>query len=265
MANHDYEFVTTEVRDQVFLIGLNRPKKMNGMNLQMMKDLAAAYGEFEDASDVRVGLVFAHGDHFCAGLELDDCAETLMSPLSDGFIPEGGRDPWGILTPRPSRPVVACVNGVCLTVGIELCLASDIVVASTSSRFQQLDISRGIYPFGGATIRWPLACGYQNAMKYLLTGDSLDVEEAHRIGLVQDVVEPGQVFDHAMAIALRIAAHAPRGVEATLRTARRMQDHGQAVGADALYPQIRSIYPTEDAQVGIKTFLDKERPIFSGQ
>ncbi len=256
--------VKTELRDHVFLIGLNRPDKRNAMNLQFMQDLAMAYGEFEAEKDARVALLYGEGDHFCAGLELPDCAETLMSPHSPGFVPEGGRDPWGILTPRPSRPVVIAARGACLTVGVELCLASDIVVAGSDTLFAQLEISRGIFPFGGATIRWPLASGYQNAMRYLLTGDMFDAEEARRIGMVQDIVAPQKAFDHALSLARKIAAHAPKGVAATLRTARRVQDHGQSVGADSLYPEVRSIYPSEDAKIGIATFMDKQRPAFSG-
>ena len=257
--------VTTELRDSVFLIRLNRADKRNAMNLEMMKALAAAYGEFEDSKTARVGLVYADGDHFCAGLELPDCADALMSPHTESWLEQNERDPWSILTERPTRPVVLAAQGACLTVGVELCLASDIVVAGSNTKFAQLEISRGIFPFGGATIRWPLASGYQNAMRYLLTGDLFDAEEARRIGIVQDIVDPEKVFDHAFAMAKRIAAHAPRGVRATLRTARRAQDHGLAAGAASLYPEVRSIYPSEDAALGIRTFMDKERPEFSGR
>lgn len=257
--------VTTELKDHIFLIGLNRVDKRNAMNFDMMKALASAFGEFEASEDARVALVFAHGDHFCAGLELPDCAEPLMSPHSESWLENEERDPWSVLTERPTRPIVLAAQGACLTVGVELCLASDIVVAGSNTKFAQLEISRGIFPFGGATVRWPLASGYQNAMRYLLTGDMFDAEEAKRIGLVQDIVDPANVYEHALSMAKRIAAHAPRGVRATLRTARRAQDHGLAVGSQSLYPEVRSIYMGEDAALGIKTFMDKERPTFSGR
>ncbi|MEM9668705.1 MAG: crotonase/enoyl-CoA hydratase family protein [Pseudomonadota bacterium] len=257
--------VKTELRDSVFLIGLNRADKRNAMNFEMMKALAAAYGEFEANTDARVGLLYGEGDHFCAGLELPDCAEHLMSPKSESWLEADERDPWSILTERPTRPVVMAAQGACFTVGVELTLASDIVVAGDNAKFAQLEISRGIFPFGGGTIRWPLASGYQNAMRYLLTGDVFDAEEAKRLGMVQDIVAPGDVFDHSFSMAKRIAAHAPRGVRATLRTARRAQNHGLEAAADTLYPEVRSIYSTEDAAIGIKTFMDKKRPQFTGK
>lgn len=258
-------YITTELTDHVFKIGLNRPEKRNAINLDMMRQLASAFGEFEECKDARVAVVFGHGGHFCAGLELDDCADTLMSPLSPGFIPEGGRDPWGVLTPRPSRPVVVAVTGACVTVGIEMCLASEVVVAAADAKFAQLEVSRGIFPFGGSTVRWPLASGYQNAMRYLLTSDFFTSDEAKHMGLVQDVVPADDVIEHAMSLAKRIAAQAPLGVKAVMRSARLAQDHGQAAAIDALYPQIRSIYPTADAALGIRTFLDRERPFFAGE
>lgn len=259
------DLVTREVVGDVFLIGLNRADKRNAANVALLEELSLAFGEYEKNDQLRCAVLHAHGDHFCAGLEVTDCAEPLMAPTSKGFVPEGGIDPWGITTPRCSKPVIVAAKGYCMTIAIEICLAADIVVAADDAKFAQLEISRGLFPFGGATIRWPLASGYQNAMRYLLTGDMFGAEEAKRLGMVQDIVPADQVLDHAVSLAKKIAAHAPLGVKATLRTARQMQDHGHAVGVAALYPEIRTIYHTEDAKVGIETFLDKQRPIYKGQ
>ena len=257
--------ITTEKDGHVFLIGLNRVDKRNAVNSEMIKELSAAYGAFERDSELRVALVYAHGDHFCGGLELAECAEPLMSPMAPPIFPEGGIDPWGIQTDLASKPVVLAAQGYTMTVAIEMCLASDIVIAADNAKFAQLEISRGLFPIGGGTTRWPLASGYQNAMRYLLTGDMFGAEEARRIGLVQDIVPPTELFDYALAMAKRIAAHAPLGVQATLRTARKMQDHGHRVAADSLYPEVRTMYSSEDAQIGIKTFMDRERPTYKGR
>ena len=112
-------------------------------------------------------------------------------------IPDGGRDPLGVYGPPVTKPVVIAIQGICYTIGIELMLAADIRVAARTARFGQLEIKRGIFPFGGATFRLPQRVGWGNAMRWLLTGDEFGADEAHRIGLVQEVIEPGKQLERA--------------------------------------------------------------------
>ena len=124
---------------------------------------------------------------------------------------------WGEQVPKP---VVMAVQGIAFTLSIELALASDIIIAADNVRFGQLEIARGIMPFGGATVRAPAQLGWGNAMRFLLTAEEFGAEEAMRIGLVQEVVPaPGQL-ERATEIAAMIAAQAPLGVQATLANAR---------------------------------------------
>ena len=260
------DLITTEVENDIFLIGLNRPDKRNALNPDMIRALSRAYTEFDNNGDLRVAVLHAYGDHFSGGLELDACADELMSPTSTlQLVPDGCIDPWGIKTRRVNKPVIMAAKGYTLTASIELALASEIVIASDDAKFAQLEISRGAYPVGGATTRWQLASGYQNAMRYLLTGDFFDAEEARRIGLVQDIVKKEELLDYAKDMAKRIAAHAPYGVRATLKTARAVQDNGQQAGADMLYPLIYAMWNTEDLQKGIHSFKDKTRPVFNNR
>jgi len=256
------QLVLTERRDDVFLISLNRPEKRNAMNPEMLVALSRAYTEFEQDRSLRVAVLHAQGDHFCGGLEFDACAESLMSPTVEPLVPAGCVDPWGIKTPRVSKPVIMAAQGYCLTAALELCLASEIVIAADNAQFAQLEISRGAYPVGGGTTRWQLASGYQNSMRYLLTGDFFDAEEARRMGIVQDIVKPSELLDYAVAMARKVAAQAPFGVRATLKTARAVQDHGQQAAADLLYPLLCAMYQTEDLQAGIASFKDRKQPTF---
>lgn len=256
------QLVLTERRDDVFLISLNRPDKRNAMNPEMLVGLSRAYTEFEHDRSLRVAVLHAQGDHFCGGLEFDACAESLMSPTGEPLVPAGCVDPWGIKTPRVSKPVIMAAQGYCLTAALELCLASEIVIAADNAQFAQLEISRGAYPVGGGTTRWQLASGYQNSMRYLLTGDFFDAEEARRMGIVQDIVTQEELLDYAIAMAQKVAAQAPFGVRATLKTARAVQDHGQQAAADLLYPLLYAMYQTEDLQAGVASFKDRERPVF---
>src|SRR5262249_56738626 len=130
------------------------------------------------------------------------------------------RDPLAGGAPPVPKPVVMAVAGIAFTLSIELALASDIVVAAEGVRFRQLEIGRGIVPFGGATFRAPAQLGWGNAMRFLLTAEEFGATEALRIGLVQEVVPPGKHVERARAIAALIAKQAPLGVRATLANAR---------------------------------------------
>ena len=153
--------ITREKRGHVYLIGLNRPDKKNAFNLALLRELSTALGELENDTELRVGVIFAHGDSFTSGLDLMDVAPLMGS--GQPILAEGAIDPVGIHGPRCSKPLICAVHGVCLTFGIELMLASDIVIAGENSRFAQIEIKRGIFPFGGATQRWIAASGWGNA------------------------------------------------------------------------------------------------------
>ncbi len=253
--------ITVEKRGHLLLIGLNRPKKMNAFDVPMLRQLAAAFDTLESDPEARCGVVFAHGDHFTAGLDLANVAPAI----ADGgtLFGSDGVDPCGVHGKFRTKPTVIAVHGRCLTLGIELCLAQDIVVAAKDTRFAQIEIKRGIFPFGGATFRLVNAAGWGNAMRWLLTGDELGADEAHRIGLVQEVVDRGQQLERAIAIAETIAAQAPLGVYATLASARRAVIEHEA--AKALLPEVQRLMATEDAREGLMSFLERRTARFTGK
>jgi enoyl-CoA hydratase/carnithine racemase len=256
--------ITVERRGAVLLMGFNRPEKRNAADLRLLQELALAYGELERDPGIRVGLVFAHGDHFTGGLDLADVGPRI-GPDGLDMIPEGGINPWQVDGTLISKPVVMAVQGTCLTLGIELMLASDIVIAADSTVFGQIEVSRGILPFGGATIRLPRAVGWGNAMRWILTGDSFDAAEALRIGLVQEVVPHGSQFDRGLELAQRIAAQAPLAVQAALANARIAVRDGDAAAAAALQPELVRLARTRDAQLGIQAFLTRTSAAFTGE
>ncbi|MDT5012834.1 MAG: enoyl-CoA hydratase, partial [Mycobacterium sp.] len=176
--------VSVDRDGSVLMIGLNRPQKRNAFTLEMLADLSHAYAILESDASVRAGVLFAHGEHFTAGLDLADVAPAIAGGISP--FPQDGRDPWR-LDGAWTTPLVTAAHGRCLTLGIELLLASDIRVAAADTRFAQIEVLRGIFPFGGATLRFPRELGWGNAMRWILTGDEFDAAEAHRMGLVQEV------------------------------------------------------------------------------
>lgn len=256
--------VTVERRGHVLLIGLNRPAKRNAFNLAMIDQLAAAYYELEADDDVRCGVLFAHGDHFTGGLDLAEVGPLVREGTLD-FSAPGRRDPWrkdGVWT----TPLVAAVQGWVMTLAIELLLAADIRIAASDARFAQMEINRGIYAFGGATIRLPRDAGWGNAMRWLLTGEPYDAHEAHRIGLVQEVVEPGTQVERALELAEAIATKSgPLGVKATLASAHRARLEGEAAAFARLEPDMADLFETEDGREGLQSFIERREARFTGR
>ena len=252
--------ITTETRGHVFLIGLNRPDKMNAADEQMLHELSLAYGELDRNPDLRVGLVFAHGDHFTAGLDLNDVGPKLAAGNLQ-MVPEGGLDPWGMSTRQVSKPVVMATKGTCFTLGVELALASEIVIAATDSKFAQLEVSRGIMPFGGATLRFPKAAGHAGAMRYLLTGDSFNAEQALKMNFVTEVCEPGKEYAIALTLAEKIASQAPLAVQATLASARATDAEAEKT---QVFRRLAALMQTKDVARGMEAFVTKQSAKFEG-
>ena len=137
--------VTVEKRGQLLLIGLNRPKKFNAFNLDLIERLARAYHRVENDPDIRCGVVFGRGKHFTGGLDLQEVGPKVEDGILN-FSQPGLSDPWrktGIWT----TPIVMAVHGWVMTLAIELLLAADIRIASADSRFSQMEINRGIFAF----------------------------------------------------------------------------------------------------------------------
>jgi enoyl-CoA hydratase/carnithine racemase len=201
---------------------------------------------------------------FTAGLDLANVAPEVAK--SNGVLKfgEDSIDPLNIYNQR-TKPVVVAVAGKCLTIGIELILAADIAIAAENAAFAQIEIKRGIFPFGGATLRFPERSGWGNAMRWLLTGDEFDANEALRIGLVQEVVENGKELKKAVEIAEQIARQAPLGVYATLKSSRKLQQEGYEAAKNDLQPQIIELFNSEDAKEGVQSFLERREGNFQGK
>lgn len=248
----------------VLRIGLNRPAKRNAADRAMLRQLAAAYTRLEREDGLRVGLLSAEGADFTAGLDLADVGGDLAGGGID-FRDDDQLDPWGLTGPERTKPVVVAVQGLCLTLGIELILAADVAVAAASASFGQIEVARGILPFGGATARLPAAVGWGNAMRWMLTAERFDAAEALRIGLVQQVVRDGTERSAAAAIAESIAAQAPLAVAAVLRAARAARLPAERAGFGVLGGALSALAASEDAAEGVRAFQGRRDPVWTGR
>ena len=256
--------VKVERRGHVLCIGFNRPEKMNAMDIDLYLELAVAYGVLDADPTLRCGLLYGEGKHFTAGLELEQWAVQFTK---GGFpdLPPGTCDPFGLdQSRRVSKPIVVAAHGICYTLALELMLAADIRVAADNCRFGQIEVQRGLYPVGGATIRFAQNIGWGNTMRYLLTGDEFGSDDAYRMGLVQAVYPLGQQFDEAMKIAERIAQQAPLAVAATIKNARISINEGEQIAMDRLIPDLLPILKSDDFREGVGSFLERRAGRFTG-
>ena len=256
--------ITRETRGHVYLIGFNRPAKKNAFDLEMLDALSAAVTELDENPALRCGVVFAHGSDFTAGLDLGNVAPAIASGARALFAP-GMIDPWATHGRACRKPIVTAAHGLCLTLGIELMFATDVRLCATGTRFAQIEIKRGIFPFGGGTARWVSNCGWGNAQRYLLTGDEFGADEALRIGVVQEVTTPDALLARAVAIAETIAAQAPLAVMASLASSRKSVLEGEAAAAADLMAKVRELMGTEDAREGLLSFLERRKGNFQGK
>lgn len=246
-------------------MGLDRQPKRNAFNLELWAELSSALGALERDAELRCGLLHAHGDHFTGGIELPQWLPHFREGHTPP-LPEGGLDPLCLDPARTrSKPLVMAIQGYCYTIGIELLLAADIRIAAESARFAQIEVKRGIYPIGGATVRFAQEVGWGNAMRWLLSGDTFDAAEALRIGLVQQVVPTGGQFDAAFAIAQTIAEQAPLAVKATLDAVRLTRKAAETEAIARLLPDMQPLLDTDDAREGLAAFLERRPGRFTGR
>jgi enoyl-CoA hydratase len=255
--------ITTELRDGLFLIGIDRPAKLNGFTPVMLRGMAQAYTRYEHEPLARCALVYAEGAHFTAGLDLPKVAPHLGGDTL--LVEENEIDPFESRAPFRSKPLVFAVHGICYTLGIEMMLAADIVVAADNTRFAQVEVKRGLMPTGGATIRMVQRAGWGNAMRYLLTGDEFDAHTALRLGFIQEIVEPGRQRQRATELARSIADQAPLAVAATLWNARVALREGPETAAALFGATQTRLLASEDFQDGLRSFKEKRAPKFRGK
>jgi enoyl-CoA hydratase/carnithine racemase len=247
------------VNGPVATITLNRPEKMNAMDMEMYASISNHLSEIDSREDILVGVITGAGDRaFTAGADLVRMHGSAEQAEVGWSSMRATRFDLGL---EVQKPLIAAVNGYCLAGGLELALICDIRVASESAQFGCPEVKWNLLHGYGAQ-RLPDIVGLSNAMYLLLTGLFIDAREAHRIGLVQEVVAPELVLSRAYELARTICANGPMAVRMTKELALRSRDLSLPDGIRLYQALNRLVEMSDDLEEGTRAFAEKRAPNF---
>lgn len=255
--------VLTDRTGPVLTVTINRPEKLNALNAEVFDELERAFGNAKADPEVGAVLVTGAGEKaFVAGADIAAFAE--LTPLAARELARRGQAVFDLLETM-GKPSVAAVNGWALGGGCELAMACTLRVAARHARFGQPEVNLGLIPGYAGTQRLPRLVGKGRALEILLTGDPIGAEEAHRIGLVNRVVEPAELVSSCFDLLRKVLSRAPAAVRATLEAV----NEGLEMPFDQAEAFEATLFglctATEDMREGVSAFLEKRPPRFTGR
>lgn len=255
----------------ILTVTINRPEKKNAVNAEVLCGLSDAWHRLDRDDELRVAILTGAGGNFCAGMDL-----SVIGKLTSGAPPENEfeqrlKDDMAIIfdgwlkTYRPTKPVIAAVEGFALAGGTEILQGTDIRIAGESAQFGVTEVQRALFPMAGSTVRLPRQIPYTVAAQMLLTGESYSAAQCRAFGLIGEVVPDGQALATARKIADRIAANGPVAVRAILKSIRETACLTEKEAFDKEMGIGMAVFTSEDAKEGPRAFLEKRKPNFQGR
>ena len=252
------EVVIYDVRNGVAWLTINRPEAHNALNTAVRDGLFSGVRRFNDDDEAKVLVLTGAGEKaFCAGGDLKEMADTALQVPPIDFVPQFGRNI------EVTKPTIAAVNGVALAGGFLLAQTCDLAIAADTAKFAISEVKVGRGAPWAAPLPWMIPP--RVAMQILLTGDPIDARRAQAIGLVNEVVAPGDLVEATQRLAERIAANAPLSVQAAKRTVRLVAELPLAEAYDEAERIWEPVYLSADAQEGPAAFRDKRPPRWEGR
>ncbi|MFM8395549.1 MAG: enoyl-CoA hydratase/isomerase family protein [Acidobacteriota bacterium] len=256
------ENILIERSDRIAIITINRPDKLNALNIQTREELSAALDELRDDAGTRVVIITGAGEKaFIAGADISEfegrtAIEQRAVMRSRNIFTTAEEFP---------KPLIAMINGFCLGGGNELALCCDLRIASEKARFGQPEINLGIIPGGGGTQRLTRLVGEGRSMQMILTGEMIDAAEAQRIGLVNEVHPLPELREKTLALATRIASKSPIALAMAKAAVKSAARTNLREGLDLEIDLFSLCFSSEDKDEGVRAFLEKRQPDFKGR
>src|ERR1700680_968275 len=255
-----YDSITLEVEAPIATITLNRPKVLNALSPELIREVNQALGEIEATDTVRAAVLTGGPRVFAAGADISDMAHrTAVEQMRRD---QTGR--WAGIAAF-SKPLIAAANGYALGGGCELALMCDMIIAGDSARFGQTEITLGIIPGAGGTQRWPRTAGKYAAMEAMLSGAPITARRAYELGLVNKVVPAEMTIQVAQRVARQLAEKAPLAARMAKEAVLKAFESPLAEGLAAERKSFYFLFSTEDQKEGMHAFLEKRRGVFKGK
>jgi enoyl-CoA hydratase len=256
-----------ERTDQVAVVTLNRPEARNAFSPEMLVRLAEAWDLIDSDDDIRVAILTGAGGVFCAGADLKALYATQQGDAFGKALREDTGIAWKAMLRNHQlrKPLIAAVEGYAVAGGTEILQSTDVRIAGEGAVFGLAEVTRGLFPVGGSTVRLRRQIPYARAMEILLTGEQVPAAEAERIGLISRVVPAGQALAEARRVAERIAANGPLAVQAIKRSVQATEGLPEE---EALKVELEiglPIFATADAKEGTRAFAEKRPPRYEGR
>ena len=258
-----YQTIVTRQDEDAYIITLHRPDKRNAVSIQMMDEIIAALAAAEAEPTARAVIITGGAAFFAAGADLNEALQVKHAAQGVSYFKR-----WHRLTAaieNLAKPVVAAIEGYCITGGLELALACDLRVAGAGSSFAITSAKIGTVAGAGGTQRLPRIVGIARALDILFSADPIDAEEAYRIGLINRLVPKGEALNAARAQIKIYGQRAPLSLALVKRAVHRGMQMDLASAIEFETYLVTTIYGTEDKQEGISAFLEKRTPRFTGK
>lgn len=254
----DDQAVLTEVRERVLVITINRPGQRNAVNAAVAEGIAAALDQLDAEPELSLGVLTGAGKGFSAGMDLKAFV-TGERPYA------GDRGFAGITQRAADKPLIAAIEGFAVAGGLEVALSCDLIVAARGARLGIPEVKRSLVAAGGALLRLPRILPRTVAMELALTGEPIDAERAHELGLVNRLAEPGEALTVALELAETIAANGPLALAATKRIMSEAVDWPDSEFFARQGEIVGPVMSSEDAREGATAFAEKRAPVWRGR